>query len=79
MSGINYPVTSAQVSCCGKDMRALLVVDGRPRLAVLICDGCRRRRWFRDGDEISAEEALETASVADASWPSRSVEAAGRS
>jgi hypothetical protein len=75
MSGINYGVTSAELHCCRHDMRALLVVDAQPRLAVLICDQCRHRRWFRDGDEISAEEALETASLADARWPAPSVQA----
>ncbi|MDX6286214.1 MAG: hypothetical protein QOG53_1699 [Frankiales bacterium] len=68
-------MTLPEIGCCGQDMRAILVIDAQPRLAVLICDSCRRRRWLNDGEEISVAEALHAAAAADRTWVAESVDA----
>jgi hypothetical protein len=55
--------------------RAVLIVDGDPRLAVVMCDSCRRRTWLLDGQPVSTDEALRTATAADEAWLTESSEA----
>jgi hypothetical protein len=51
-------VSHAAPAHCGVPMRGL-VVDGLPRgLRRWICDRCRTRLWFLDGEPVTDDEAL---------------------
>ena len=70
-----FDPSDGALACCGEDRRALLVLDGDPRLVVLICDSCHRRTWLRDDTVVTAGEALRTAEAADTDWVSARMEA----
>ena len=54
--------------CCQHAMREIAICAPEPMgLVALICDGCRRVDWRRQGRPVTADEALEIAKAFDRS------------